>query len=335
MKKSFFNDLFLSIKPRFRRELDGALLDHPKIQQARSPFFESSPTPAKRPGLNGFPAAVLFAVTTALLLLGFFFVQRQNRSLNEENQQNKNKIEAIQKEKQNLDQAIEKLKGETQSLAAQLKKTEDNLTSINEEKTYLEEILIHKTKEIERMKQGGAVSPTLSVVPASADIEQRLARKDEELQRLTEQNAILSKKLDKLYKTTNDKISEINVAKITLEETISEARKAIENEWKTVDLGTISAGGNTGQKTKAVEAKRTPKNQGKVLAVNETHGFVVVDLGKTDGLNDETLLSLSQNGESIATLKVLEIRDAMTACNIKDLTAGKKIQVNDLVLIQK
>ena len=80
---------------------------------------------------------------------------------------------------------------------------------------------------------------------------------------------------------------------------------------------------------------RGPKKEGRVLAVNEEHGFVIVDLGKVDGLKDGADLTLQKNNETVGTLKVLEIRDVMTACNIKELAAGKKIEPNDLVLIQK
>ena len=76
------------------------------------------------------------------------------------------------------------------------------------------------------------------------------------------------------------------------------------------------------------------KKQGRVLAINEDHGFVVVDMGKVDGIKTGMDLFLKKNGETIATLSVLEVRDVMTACNIRNLDSGRKIEINDLVSIQ-
>ena len=68
--------------------------------------------------------------------------------------------------------------------------------------------------------------------------------------------------------------------------------------------------------------------------MNEEHGFVVVDLGRVDGIQNDSQLAVNKNGETEGTLSVLEVRDAMSACNIKDISPGHKIQINDLVSIR-
>ena len=89
------------------------------------------------------------------------------------------------------------------------------------------------------------------------------------------------------------------------------------------------------QKSQPAARTTSSKKQGKVLAINEDHGFVVVDLGKVDGIKSDSILTLKRNNETIATLTVLEVRDVMTACNIKDLNPGQKIAVNDLASVLK
>ena len=136
-------------------------------------------------------------------------------------------------------------------------------------------------------------------------------------------------------------MTEINIAKIALEDTITEARKMIDNEWNTVNLGSIRVNQSSPtvapsqQKSQPVARTTSSKKQGKVLAINKDHGFVVVDLGKVDGIKSDSLLILKRNNETIATLTVLEVRDVMTACNIKDLNPGKTIAVNDQASILK
>ncbi len=261
----------------------------------------------------------------------------------EENQKLASKIEAVEAERDNLKQAVEGFQSETSSLRNELQKISDSLGSAKEEKTYLEEILISKAKEIETIKKNYSAPvvtlPNEISVPTfaaeTADTMQKLKQKDEEIRKLTDQNRVLSQKLERIYKTTNEKISEINVAKITLEETITEARKIIDTEWSAVDLGAIAVETKGSSKNSQQAPKpRQAKREGRILAINEDHGFVVVDLGKMDNIDNGTVLSLKKNGREIGKLSVLEVRDVMTACNIQTLNQGMKIEVNDPVLVQ-
>lgn len=269
------------------------------------------------------------------------------QSLESENKVIQSKITMAEKERYDLKGRIETLSFQKESLEQELRKNQTVIGNTNEEKTYLEEILINKTKEIESLKRNtpfqqsqtgaaSAVVPVAANTSASGDLQkltQSLRDKDAEIARLSEQNRILSNRIDKLYKVTNDKIAAINVAKITLEETISEARKNLDSEWNTVDLGSIQAGQKTG--ATATSANKSAAKEGHVLAINDQHGFIVVDLGKANGITGNSLLSLKQNGEVIATLTPLEIRDVMTACNVRDIKPGRKIAVNDSVSIQR
>ena len=264
-----------------------------------------------RPLLYGIPFVIL-----AFLSLSFFnqkaVLKKTNAELLERSKVLQAKIEETQRSTADLGQQTKEtlaaLKRDNQSLHLALKKNAARLESLHEEKSYLEEMLINKTKQIE-----------LSA-PVPGD-------RDEEMKRLIEQNRILQDKLDRLYKTTSAKINEINIAKIALEETVSTAKKKIDDEWNTVNLGSVSAG------TEAVPPAHEARSEGKVLAINPEHGFVVVDLGKADNLPSDATLEVTKNGEHVATLSVLEIRDVMAACNIKDLRDGQTIEINDPVSI--
>ncbi len=239
-------------------------------------------------------------------------------------------LDKVEGQKIKIINSMRKVQSENQALAKELETLKNTMTSTADEKTYLEDILIHKTKEIESLSrqvqsQSGATSP----VPSSSiqELEAQLKQKNIDLARLSEQNQILSKKMEKLYKMANDKISEINVAKIALEDTIAKARTGLENEWSSVDLGSIQ----TSPKENAAPA--AAKKEGKVLAVNDEHGFVVVDLGKNDGIKPGAVFTVSQDGASVATLNILEVRDVMSACNVQNLSSGHKIRIGDPVKI--
>jgi len=273
-------------------------------------------------------------------------VRKLNQSILALENENKNlgsKIEAAEKERQKLKDAIDAFKKENESIRFEVKKSEALATSATEEKTYLEDILINKTKEIDKLKAGEVTAaPSAVLLGNQNEMIDRLNQKEEEIRSLNEQNKILGEKLQKLYQTTDEKMREINIAKIALADTIAGAKKIIDNEYSSINLGSIAVGtptaGRSDATTPLVEHQPTirtqAKKQGRVLAINADHGFVVVDMGKVDGIKNGMNLFLKKNGETVATLSVLEIRDVMTACNIKDLAADKTVEINDLVSIQ-
>jgi hypothetical protein len=300
-------------------------------------------------------AAGVLSLTTLFFALNSMNLLQKNRSLLEESkklqetlntieEKNRDILEKIDADRQSAEASLAQLKRENEAFQVQIKTIQEELSMANEEKTYLEDVLIHKTREIERLKGAPAASTssaatmTTATTGTTSELSAKIKEKDAQIQKLAEQNRILANKLDELYRLTNQKISEINVAKIALEETISQARKSIETALNAVDLGSISVnpGADGGkQAASATPVRSAPKKEGKVLAVNQDHGFVVVDIGKVDGLRSDTTLALSRNGKEVATLAVLEVRDVMSACNIKSLIQGQKIEINDLVLVRK
>lgn len=250
--------------------------------------------------------------------------------------------EGAEKEKQAARETIESLKKQNETLAFQVKKIESQFNSIKEEKNYLEEMLINKTKQIDILKSQKNESAAAGDESAPGQIRTAIQGKEDELRRLNEQNKVLQEKLDRLFRTTNEKINEINVAKIALAETVSTAQKGIQDEWNTVNLGSVTTNLPPGQagarpafqnQIEEIPTPHEPKTEGHVLAINNEHGFVVIDIGKVDNLPIDAMLEVKKNGVAIATLSVLETRDAMAACNIRDVQDGQQIEINDLVSI--
>ena len=265
-------------------------------------------------------------------------VRKLNKSINaleEENRDLALKTDRAEKERQKIKDSLETYKKQNESLQFESQKSEAKINSVLEEKTYLEDILINKTKEIERLKTGGSPSAVNNSISSgiSEDLAQKLSQKDEEIRRLNEQNKVLTEKLQKLYSTAS-----------ALEDTLADAKKAINGQYgNTVDLGSISVNSSSvsapvvpSSPEKNLDSWRSSaKKEGRVLAINEEHGFVVIDLGKVNGLNNGMELYLKRGGETIATLSVLEVRDVMTACNIKNISPHRKIEINDQVSLQK
>ncbi len=283
--------------------------------------------------------------STATLEDKFERLQAKNLELEKVIQKNSAMVKSVEAQKKALKETMEAMKKENEEIQYEMKKAEVQMNTAVEEKTYLEDMLIHKTHEIDSLKKqtsgsGQASAPTVAANASisATDISGQIRQKEDDIKRLTEQNRVLSEKMDRLYQVTTSQISEINVAKIALGETVTDAKDSIDEEWNTVNLGSISVD-NKGGPAKSEGSPKTrptgPKSQGKVLAINEAHGFVVVDLGKVDNLSSGTGLVIERNGKTIADLSVLEIRDVMAACNVKNLEIGQKIKINDAVRIQK
>ncbi len=308
----------------------------------------TQPIPIRQ--LVAFVAIAALSLSTALMWVKNTDLNKKNQtllaetkklqtSLDEIEEKNQALVDSMKKENETMKDSLESLKKENESLQADIQKNETASSSAQEEKTYLEEMLINKTKEIERLKNASPAQQAAPSAPLPSgtpeDITQRIRQKDDEIRSLSEQNKILSKKLEALYKTTNEKIGEINVAKIALEDTVSEARRKIDEEYNTIDLGSISVGEKTARPANKEQTRKTAKKEGRILAINDDHGFVVVDLGRIDNLSNDMRLAVKKNGETIATLSVLEVRDVMAACNVRDLRDGQKLQINDPVSVLK
>lgn len=298
------------------------------------------------------PSVTLITVAVSIAFLIFF--GSQNRSLNtqvrtlqaevqylresasvieKKMKVTSKRLQRAERERRNLISALNGIKKEHDDVQFELKRAETVASTANEEKVYLEEMLLNKTKEIEKLRGGAAQAPApVDLSAAPADLAAQIRARDAEIAKLNEQNAALSAKLERLYKTTADRISEINIAKITLEETVAEARKSIEQEFAAVDLGSIQTPGAAAGAAQGAR-RAAPKQEGRVLAVNAEHGFVVVDLGRVDALKSEMPLDVTRNGKKIARLLVLEVRDVMSACNVAELYDNTPVGVNDSVAV--
>lgn len=238
--------------------------------------------------------------------------------------------EAHKREDAELRQTLEQLKKSNESLAFQIQKVESQIKQVKEERSYLEEMLINKAKEIDILKSRRTAA---EITGETETIRSDIGERDEKLEKLNEENRLLQEKLDRLFRTTNEKISEINVAKIALAETVSTAQRKIEDEWNTVNLGAVTTRAMPARQGAIEEAPipHTPKTEGHVLAINNEHGFVVIDMGRMDNLPQDARLEVTKDGMPVAKLSVLEIRDVMAACNIQEVTDGQRIEINDAV----
>jgi predicted nucleic acid-binding Zn-ribbon protein len=277
-------------------------------------------------------------------------VSTSEKELRKMQQENSALLAKAMQERDALREELDSVNAKFGPMQNELRASEERAAQILEEKTYLEEILINKSKEIEGLRN--------QAVPQ--DLQQRIKEKEEEISRLADQNAVLGQKIDKLYKAVDEELADLS-KNFNLGDAVSQAKKHIQDKSATIDLGSITVvsaaeaapapvmvqptpamapaaaavSPSPAPAASATVSRSAPKKQGRVLAINEAYSFLVVDLGKVDGLEKDSSLIIRQGGKEVGTLAVMELRDVMSACNITNLKNGAKPEVNDEVVIVK
>ncbi len=113
----------------------------------------------------------------------------------------------------------------------------------------------------------------------------------------------------------------------SLEERLKEAKLEAEEYQK--QLGKF--GRKTGVKLKKIVVKPSRELEGKVLVVNNEFHFVVIDLGKKDGVNVGNKLVIYQGSEEIGRVQVEKVYDAMSTASILPGSQEHKISEDSVV----
>ncbi|MFC1623705.1 hypothetical protein ACFL28_00075 [Candidatus Omnitrophota bacterium] len=78
-----------------------------------------------------------------------------------------------------------------------------------------------------------------------------------------------------------------------------------------------------------ITESRAPK--GRVLTVNREYSFVVIDVGMQDGINGGANFNVYRGGTLIGSIEVIQTRERISACDIKDVNEGFKIEIDDVI----
>ncbi len=68
-----------------------------------------------------------------------------------------------------------------------------------------------------------------------------------------------------------------------------------------------------------------PAFSGRILAVNSENNFVVVDVGASAGVKPGDTFSVYREDQSIGSIAVIQVRDNISACDIKTMNTPLKI----------
>lgn len=75
----------------------------------------------------------------------------------------------------------------------------------------------------------------------------------------------------------------------------------------------------------APDVSGTSSTAGKILAINKDNNFVVIDLGFESGIKEGDIVQVYRDNDIIARLEVIQVRDKISACDIKKEVSPVKI----------
>jgi predicted nucleic acid-binding Zn-ribbon protein len=240
------------------------------------------------------------------------------------------------------DLKMEELKTEIMNLTTQLSRH-------NEEKTFLEQ----------RLKDAEVVSEVLSRdLVKEKDRNERLRQEFEsakvenhlfkdklaELEKLGERvNSLIAEREDMktkivgLERDLDYRNREFDKLKNTFEEKrkVEEYRAEAYHSPEEVELPPIVL-----QKDRYEVATRSSLDwvdtrsdlKGRIVTVNREHNFVVIDLGKLNGVDVGASFSVYRGDFSIGRLEVIQSRDRIAACDIKEVKDGFFVEIDDVVV---
>ncbi len=234
------------------------------------------------------------------------------------------KVELVEIKKKNSDMQLElsEVKNQKEAIEHEIKRGKDladtlslEVARIQNEKKFLDNRLMKVGEENDDLRE-----KIKQLTSTKIALEKSIVRMQDEKKNLE----------DKLIETENviqNRIDEIWEIKKGIDETFRPAKARQKGEVELTPI-VVSASGETEKYPYPYEGKG-PGFEGNIVSVNDDNNFVIVDVGKTDGLRLGDSLGVYRGAEYVAGLEVIQIRDDIAAADIKNKVST--IQVGDAV----
>ena len=265
---------------------------------------------------NKIKIIIIAAIALAVIIVAILFLLK-NAAINERL--------IAQKFFEEEEILIAKAKEKLNSTSQEAKKAEAQLEESIQRDKALNAELEKYDSEIESGENrivllDGEVSPLEEkidlIIPNVAELKKRV-------ENIVKDNLKLSKELTLLEKTTA-------ALKNRLKE-YTDKQKARERGPATVLPSIISSTEISGP---AAVSTHEPKLRGEVLTVNKEFDFIVVDLGRTKGIEEGMVLSVMRDDKILAQVTVETVRENISAAALIDKENILQIRAGDKVYLQ-
>ena len=251
--------------------------------------------------------------------------------------------------KANLQLETEQLQKEMSALQVELVEVKKENSDLQLELAGMKDKNETMAREIEHGKD---LADTLSLEVAKTQNEKKFL--DSRLTKISGENNDLREKIKQLTSTKialeksivrmqeeqkglQDKLAETeNVIQNRIDE-IWDIKKGIEESFRPtktqhkgeVELTPIVVSTGPHETASSLTTSSVSGIEGNIVSVNDENNFVIVDIGKTDGIRLGDNLGVYRGAEYVAGLEVIQVRDDIAAADIKNKVTS--VQVGDLV----
>ena len=249
-------------------------------------------------------------------------------------------LASLLEEKASLQVEIEKLKGKISSQEEYLedvekrsKPSQEKLDQLSKEKELLEK----KAEDLQRAS-GILSSDLLKERKERISLVEDLARAEEQLKTMSAERDGLTEQLVKMKQALEQRLIELSETKQVLEGAVEGAEKVVsKTKPASIELPPIVV--RAEQKALSLPSKlpkthalkeKTLEMEARVITVNDRHKFVVIDIGRDNGVEQGMTFDVYRRDEKIGKIEVIETRKTISACDVKE-TGVTRLKVNDIV----
>jgi chromosome segregation ATPase len=223
------------------------------------------------------------------------------------------RLSALQKEKASIRQKLKNTEQVAQILSGDLLKEKN---ALNEDRAMSEKIAMENNALRSKISEFDDIAKEYNGL---------LAEKEN-----------MKTKIARLESDIEYKDREIDKIKIALQKSAAmsqETRAEAYHSPEEVDLPPIVAQKTAKLTSPSLERiSESSELKGRVVTINKEHNFVVIDLGKQDGINIGNKFNVYRGDAFLGSVEIIQARDRIAAADIKDLTEGMSIEINDTVV---
>jgi len=232
-----------------------------------------------------------------------------------------NRFNRLVAEKENADLRFSQLKRILKSKLAEIESTVDEFNRLVIEKgnadlkfTQLRKELEQKDQELERIKlafrEKSYQSEKLRDLRL-AQLRKELEQKDQELERIKLAFSEKARQSEEIRAEAYHAPSEVELPPIFLQNSQLD-NTAISSPIDRINMGTSL--------------------KGRIVAVNSEHNFVVIDMGRQNGIETGEEFEIYRGQAYIGLVEVIQMRDRISACDIKDVKGGRSLKIDDMIV---
>jgi uncharacterized protein (DUF3084 family) len=250
-------------------------------------------------------------------------------------------VERLQNEMAPKNQEISKLKAENMNKDLGLAKLQEEKNSIEQRLKNSEQVAqilsIDLLKEKDMNKYDKAMSEKIAM--ENNALKSKISEFEEiakEYNNLLVEKESLETRLSRLENDIEYKDQEINRIKIALQESAVKAQGVRAEAYQSpeeVDLPPIVTQKTAKLTTPTLEHIRDKVElKGRIVTINKEHNFVVIDLGRQDGIDIGNRFNVYRGEIFLGSIEIIQTRDKIAAADIKDIKEGMSIEINDIVV---